>query len=457
VSPTRRELLAGAAVGALGVAGVGAYELVDRVARRPPPRPLVAVPPPEQHLLEGVGVVSRAGVEVLVPPLHHAVVTGSIDLDRSELRGAQAALAGVLDGLDGDYPASPAGLGVTVAWGLPYFERFVPAAAARYLPYDRRAGRPALLPPRRFPSDPVNTVLERNDVAVLLRSDLRAHVDDAIDRVEHAGAFRVTSLRRGFVGTVEGDSLPRQMAIAANVPGAELIPAGSELFLGFTSTQRAAFGPGTIANLESLGYVDLRGSDYFRQGTHMHLSHLTEDLESWYVNFLFGERVETAFRPGLVVPDHTQTVNQGPDQASDSAQVRAAFRRTGRIGHSASIQTTSRLQADVVAADGTRYRKGTAVPIRADFNTLDNPFAYSNQPAELGTGPMAGLHFVVFNPSSDDFERNRLAMDGVLPDGTLPLAARSRAQGFNSILSTTHRQNFLVPPRRHRSFPLVEL
>ena len=74
------------------------------------------------------------------------------------------------------------------------------------------------------------------------------------------------------------------------------------------------------------------------------------------------------------------------------------------------------------------------------------------------TDPIAGVHFVVFNPSGDDFERNRLAMDGVLPDGTkLEVNARSRAQGFNSVLTTTHRQNFLVPPRLHRSFPLAEL
>ena len=70
--------------------------------------------------------------------------------------------------------------------------------------------------------------------------------------------------------------------------------------------------------------------------------------------------------------------------------------------------------------------------------------------------PAAGLHFVVFNPSSDDFRRNRLAMDGVLPDGTgLAFEPGARGQGFNSVLVTTHRQNFLVPPRRHRSFPLV--
>src|SRR5262249_6095497 len=101
-----------------------------------------------------------------------------------------------------------------------------------------------------------------------------------------------------------------------------------------------------------------------------------------------------------------------------------------------------------------------AIPHRADFNTLDNPFAWSSQPQvdQMGSDPAAGVHFVVFNPTSDDFRRNRLAMDGVLPDGTrLPIQAGARGQGLNSVLKTTHRQNFLVPPRHHRSFPLVEL
>ena len=100
------------------------------------------------------------------------------------------------------------------------------------------------------------------------------------------------------------------------------------------------------------------------------------------------------------------------------------------------------------------------MPQRADFNTLDSPFAWSARPAAdgMGDGPAAGVHFVVFTPSSDDFARTRRAMDGELPDGTtLPMTQRSRAQGFNSVLRTTHRQNFLVPPRRARSFPLSEL
>ena len=98
-----------------------------------------------------------------------------------------------------------------------------------------------------------------------------------------------------------------------------------------------------------------------------------------------------------------------------------------------------------------------AMPIRADFNTFDRPFFTSSGAGEVRHGPAAGLHFVVFNPSSDDFERNRLAMDGVYRGERLKLATRSPHQGMNSVLRTTHRQNFLVPPRVHRSFPLSEL
>jgi hypothetical protein len=50
-----------------------------------------------------------------------------------------------------------------------------------------------------------------------------------------------------------------------------------------------------------------------------------------------------------------------------------------------------------------------------------------------------------------------MAMDGHLPKKKIELDPRSRAQGFNEVLSTTHRQNFLVPARRHRAFPLAEL
>ena len=49
----------------------------------------------------------------------------------------------------------------------------------------------------------------------------------------------------------------------------------------------------------------------------MHLSHIIEDLEAWYVNFDFDERVATAFRPNLKVRPGTQTVRQGPEGCLD--------------------------------------------------------------------------------------------------------------------------------------------
>jgi hypothetical protein len=451
-------VLTGAAAGALGATGI--YELVDRLAGSSPSRVATSAPRgPEQHLLDGIRVVQNEGVAVLVPPLHHEIVTARVAAGAADLRDARTTLEQTLAKLDVDYLPTPAGLGVTVAWGLPYFRRLVPAAAASHLPHDRRADAPALLGARRFPSDARDTVLEQNDVAILLRSDTRAHIDDAFARIKACGVFHFTSFRRGFAGGgfEGGRSLPKQMAVAAGVPGADLIPESSELFLGFTSTQKAGMGPGKIANFETLGLVDLRDSGYFRHGTHMHLSHLSEDLEAWYINFDFRERVDTAFRPNLKVHEYAQTVEQGPNQVSTVADVERDFKGTGRIGHSAAIQTTSRLQQAAVGPDGTVYEKGAAIPVRADFNTLDNSFAWSVRPDEVSSTPVAGVHFVVFNPSSDDFQRNRLAMDGVLPGAKIPFGPGSRGQGFNSILTTTHRQNFLVPPRDHRSFPLAEL
>ena len=141
-------------------------------------------------------------------------------------------------------------------------------------------------------------------------------------------------------------------------------------------------------------------------------------------------------------------------------ELRADYARHRRVGHAGAIQSASRLERDVIGHDGIVYPKGTAVPQRDDFNTLDNPFAWSVHPARDGMAdtPAAGTHFVVFNPTADDFRRMRLAMNGVLPSGErLDFVPRSIGQGINSVFHATHRQNFLVPPRVHRSFPLSEL
>ncbi|HEY7604798.1 MAG TPA: hypothetical protein VH760_11105 [Gaiellaceae bacterium] len=464
---TRRKLLLAGGAGAVLAAG-GVYELVDQLTGAPARPEGAGGLPPEQHVLRGVRLVEDNGVEVVVPPLHHQLVTAKVAVDdsRSALVEAQTELEQGLRKLESQFEPSAAGLGIAVAWGLPYFRAYVPKPAEHHIPVDRRATTTAskpvrvLLDSRRFPSDPPELILEDNDVAVLLRSDRLEHIAEASKALfDDLDLFHVTSIRKGFAGGGfdGGRSLPKRMAVAAQVPGSYLIPDEAELFLGFTSTQRAGLGPEKIANVEELGFGT---PGYFSEGTHLAVSHISEDLEAWYVNFPHEERVSTVFRPGLRVSEDVLTVPQGPDEVSSEAKVKRDFVASKQIGHSASLQTVSRLATTSVGASGAVYGPGTAIPHRADFNTLDNPFAWSADPERDGmaAGAAAGVHFVVFNPSSDDFNRGRLAMDGVLPDGTkLPFAPRDRGQGFNSILRTTHRQNFLVPPRRHRSFPLVEL
>jgi hypothetical protein len=446
---TRRQALAGGAGAVAGAAGI--YALVDRHGNAPERPPAPSTLPPEQHLLEGVAVVSDNGIEVLVPPLHHAVVTATVATD--DLDGARKDLEDALRELESRYPATPEGLGITVAWGLPYFRRHVASQWERLQPVDVRARKPALLDASRFPSDPEETELESNDVAVLLRSDSEQELADAEKRLfDDLDVLAKTTVRRGFVG----GGLPRKLAVEAGIPGADLIPEQAELFLGFTSTLKDNLGPSRIANLETLGLARTP-QGYFTHGTHMHLSHMFENLEAWYVNQAYGNRVSTTFRPGLEVPEGTLTVAQGKEEISSAADVRRGYRVHGAIGHSASVQTASRLARRQVGPDGAVYEAGTAIPQRADFNTLDNPFAWSAGGVE-SSQLAAGVHFVVFNPTSDDFDRVRNAMDGLLPDGTtLPFEPRAEGQGFNSILRTTRRQNFLVPPRAVRAFPLSEL
>src|SRR6476661_7142826 len=97
---TRRQVIVGAAAGAVGAAG--SYELVDQFTGGSPKRSAGGRLLPEQHLLDGVRVVDSEGIEVLVPPLHHEILTARVTAERSNLKAAQAELRQLLDQLDAD-------------------------------------------------------------------------------------------------------------------------------------------------------------------------------------------------------------------------------------------------------------------------------------------------------------------------------------------------------------------
>nr|QIZ01594.1 hypothetical protein HEP87_18365 [Streptomyces sp. S1D4-11] len=501
---SRRRLLQGTA-GTFGaaLASAGIYEMIDGIAK-PPDRAAAADSPPmqEQYILQneqvvmvnGSGVKSSNGtIAVRVPALHDHVITARLNVPAKAkaLQEAQHHLESALLDLERQFPPTPTGVATTVAWGLPYFHHYIPTlgktsgffkAGTRYpayLPVDLMTSKAdghtvyALQEARTFPSDqpppgfgPVR--LEQNDVAVLLRSDSLANIKEAQKALfgpgnNQAGSlFKVTSIRQGFSGGgfYGQQGLPSKLALAANIPGAQSIPRQAQGFLGFATTLDSNMGPGNIANLETLpGLTDQWPNGYFKQGTTMHLSHLFQDLVTWYErNFpQYADRVQAMLQPGLSPAPAPGTLALQPPGQSE-AEVAQGVQRYHAYGHTGSMSKVDSTTSSTTSNYGKAYPAGTTIPVRGDFDTLDNPFHYTSDPTadRYSKKPAAGLHFISFQPTTAMFNLVRLSMDGHYPDMTLPIAPRSPHAGINSVLQTTHRQNYLVPPRRHRSFPLAE-
>jgi hypothetical protein len=441
--------------------------------------------PQEQYLVGNIGVILDNGVTVALPPIYNDVITAKLKSDRrwttSALKTAQRRVENALGVVEQAYPATAAGLTVVVGWGLPYFRTYLPASLWQAnLPVDQALSQQtgttqyAVLDAVGFPSDPADLLLEDNEVIFKFRSDSAAiltSVEGALLTNQRGGAFigdlfDLTSQRVGFLGRGFGTpSVAKQLALAAGVPDADKIPDDSQLMLGFTSTQTAALGPDNIVSFETLpGVTNQWPSGYFANGCAMHLSHLVEDLTLWYTSFDYSARIARMFSPHTTVPSDTGTVTlpNGPADVSTLDQVKQDA-TGGLLGHNETLQQATRLAADVTDNYGRLRSAGTAVPLREDFNTLDNPFKWTANPTRdrFSTTAAPGLHFAVFVPASSKFHAARMAMDGVLPDGTNlrldPYNIPDSANGINGMIHATHRQNFLIPPRRHRSFPLAEM
>ena len=134
---TRRQLVVGTAAGAVGAAGI--YELVDQLAgldaeacgrRRRSCRSSIC----STGSASCARTRSRCSSRRSTTASSRRVSRSTAPTCATRSERSRRTLAA----LEADYAPSPAGLGVTVAWGSPYFEQFVPAAAKRLL-----AARPA--------------------------------------------------------------------------------------------------------------------------------------------------------------------------------------------------------------------------------------------------------------------------------------------------------------------------
>ena len=292
------------------------------------------------------------------------------------------------------------------------------------------------------------------------------HIDDARKALfDELGVFELTSIRKGFVGGgfAGEQSLPKQMAMRAGIPGADLIPDTAELFLGFTSTQQR--GPRAAQDREP------RDARLRRPGATA-TSAAARTCTSRTSTRISRRGTSTSTSPSAVDRVPAGLRRRGRTRRR-CAQGRATCRRRRSstrdyeqhgtlIGHSASIQTASRLAAGRRRprrhASTRRARRSRSAPTSTRSTTRSllerGPSATAGAPARGGR-PLRRLQ-----PDERRLPA-RAARDGRrrCPDGTklAVRAAQPRRRASTRCSATTHRQNFLVPPRRHRSFPLAEL
>ena len=422
-----------------------------------------------------------SGVPVRFGPVFTRFAT--LALSRNPTEADQQILADALDTIESRYPFSPQGVFTFVGYGIPYFNRLpggmkgplVQQHVPRLLSNRNRLALEEAVPSPTdvSPSNPgiskqtfnVPVVIEHNDVLLTLRSDVLAQTTDVLQwllngsnrlngRVTRSpqfhSLFRITSNRVMF----QKIGLPRKVAEANHLSFAAQVNHTSPMWMGFADQQTDGSGPAAITTFQgnhSARLSTARPGDYMANGAIQHLSHVIQDLEQFYAvpDEPFTERVQYAFRSDPIPatgnsdqfadgggPAFLRNVFQGTNDAFKNAAAINTFQGKHRMGHLAALQRSSR------AADGT------PIHIRMDgpgFDALDVPNG-SSQPK---------LQFTVFVPTADFFtrmRRNQASLDLVQQH-----AVASDDNGLERFITATRRQNFLVPPRRHRAFPLLEL
>lgn len=436
---------------------------LDALAWRPPRADAAMRRPDIQFDISGAIAPARTidGVVVRFPPVYTSFTT--IALRRAPTRDDQRALRAALRAIEHSRPASPRGILLTVAYGIPYFERLPGGLdgrlVRRHVPRLRSDGKRLALeeavagPTDVSPSNPgivkrrfnVPVRIESNDMLIILRSDSTRIIDRVLARLttdpELRDLLRVTSQRLMF----QQIGLPRKVAERERLPFASAINPRTPMWMGFTDQQITASAPApavTFAGSPSARLTTARRGDYFDDGAIVHLSHLIEDLEQFYAD-PYDDRVQAMFRPNP--PPARGDADQFTDGGGpaflentfrDPEDARAGAASSGRLGHLATLQRCSR------AADSTPLH------IRSDgagFDSLDVPDG-SKQPK---------LQFAMFVPTAALFADMRRAQASL--DLAQELRIDERHNGIERFVTATRRQNFLVPPRRHRAFPLLEL
>jgi dye decolorizing peroxidase len=319
-------------------------------------------------------------------------------------------LEAALRTLERRYVWSPSGLLFTAAWGPAYFERALsiasPVPKARALSSFELPAIDDYELCLHLACDDEHR-LEAVEAALLHGAPL----DGADGALALSGALRWRETRTGFVGA----GLPAANQDTGGIPPGRPVQRSAPLFMGFKSSLRR--------NQASEDDVTIADGP-FAQGTTMQASYMRLRLESWYGQLDERERVARMYAP-QVTPAQARRFTT--DAEGDPKLFAQAVSRYGVIGHS---QATARAR-----------RKGRPLILRRDFNTVD--------------GGVAGLHFVSVQRTIEDFVKTRNAMNATAAQLRNPSITDTVNNGVNEFIFVVKRGNYVVPPRRLRSFPLL--
>jgi hypothetical protein len=424
------------------------------------------------------------GIPVALPPVHTAFVTARLVFPPT--KGDQLRMEAALRTIETAYPYSPSGVFTHVAYSDNYFNRLPGIVVGAAMPRTLSGNQPVLKRAVPGPTDVasgnrnlelrraefnVPVRLENNDILFTVRSDNPHIVADVVDWLSGSDSLKgqfvfsprfvagmsITSSRAMFVQR----GLPRSVADSQHLSFASFVNPNSPMWMGFADQQVNASAPAQNVTFVGGGGIRLTNSqagNYFDNGAIQHLSHVLLDLQQFYVDGRdpdegdvrepFSERIQYMFESPQQVPEDADPFTDGggprnlstrgaflPNVFRGAGYARQSAQQFARMGHISQLHRSGR------TADGR------PIHLRIDgpgFDAMDTATG-RNTPK---------LQFSGFFPSSDFFATLRASQASV--DLLTEFALEEEDHGIERFITATRRQNYLIPPRRHRAFPLVE-
>jgi hypothetical protein len=430
--------------------------------------------------------VTYDGIPIGMPPVNTVFLTATLTTRPS--RADQSRMESALRTIEANYPYAPGGVITHVSYSDNYFARLPASLVSANMPLTLSGNQPVLKRAVAAPSDvaPGNHVfalrrpafnvpvrMENNDLLFTIRGDDPSYVADVvawlsgsnrlvgrtINSPRFDAGMRITSARAMFVQI----GLPRYVAANAGFAWQSFVNSDSPMWMGFADQQTNAAAPAqdvTFVGGHGIKLSNATPGSYFDNGSIQHLSHVLMDLEQFYLNGKnpdegpdtrepFDERIQYMFHSPAPIeqnPNDPFFNGGGPTNLTmRGAMVRNEFKGAGyaeqsaqqfaRMGHLSTLQRSSR------TADGR------PIHIRIDgpgFDAMDTTNG-RNTPK---------LQFSGFFPSADFFSTMRANTSAV--DLLLKYNLDEEDHGLERFTTATRRQNYLIPPRRHRAFPLIE-